>query len=316
MILAAGKSTRMQSDVPKVLHEVCGRPMLAYVLDEVRAAGAGRLIVVVGHGRQAVIGRFAGQADVTWVEQAEQRGTGHAALGCREALRGFAGNVMVIAGDMPLVRRETIAALIRTRIEGDDAVSIATTELDDPTGYGRIVRDGAGELMGIVEHRDCKPQQLAIREVNPSYYCFSAERLFEALDQVRPSPPKGEVYLTEAIRVLRESGHSVSAKVRVAAEDAMGVNSRQDLAEVSRAMQKRLQSRHMDAGVTFVSPENTWIEADVDIGRDTTIYPFTFIASGARVGQRCRIGPFAHIGRNDVIRDESVVSAQGMEAKP
>lgn len=315
ILLAAGKSTRMRSDLPKVLHDVCGAPMLAFSLAEARAVGLSRLIVVVGHARESVLDRFSDARDVAWVTQAEQRGTGHAVMCCREALAGFRGTVLVIAGDMPLVRRETLKALATVRVERGDAISIATTELDDPTGYGRIVRDVAGNLVGIVEHRDCTSQQHGIREVNPSYYCFAAEQMFAALDRVKPSPGKGELYLTDAIAILRDSGQPVSAVVKVPREDAMGVNSREDLAVVNRAMQARLQRAHMEQGVTLISPENTWIEANAEIGRDTTIYPFSYVGRGARIGEGCRIGPFAGVASGAHVPAGSVIDSTGREGR-
>lgn len=312
IVLAAGKSTRMMSDLPKVLHEICGRPMLAHVLNACREAGVDRLIVVVGHGKEQVIERFAAEHDVEWVEQTEQRGTGHAVLCCREALKGFTGTVLVIAGDMPLVRREALADLIEAREQCGDALTLATTMLEDPTGYGRIVRDSAERFEAIVEHRDCNDTQRAIREVNVSYYCFDAERMFEALKKIEPEATKGEYYLTDTVRILRAGGHDVSATVKVAPEDALGINSRIDLALVGRAMEDRLQRALVEEGVTIVDPDNTWIEADVSIGAETTIHPFTFIGAGATIGERCRIGPFACVRAGETLEDGAVVGPTAM----
>lgn len=309
IVLAAGKSTRMMSDLPKVLHEICGRPMLAYVLNACRMAGVDRLIAVVGHGKEQVIERFASEHDVVWVEQTEQRGTGHAVLCCRETLKGFKGTVIVIAGDMPLVRREALADLIEAREQSGDALTLATTLLDEPKGYGRIVRDSAGRLQAIVENRDCNEAQRAIREVNVSYYCFDAERLFAALKKVEPETAKGEYYLTDTVRILRDGGHGVSATVKVAPEDALGINSRIELAVVGRAMQDRLQRALVEEGVTIVDPDNTWIEADVSVGAETMIYPFTFIGAGATIGERGRIGPFACVRAGETLDDGAVVGS-------
>jgi bifunctional UDP-N-acetylglucosamine pyrophosphorylase / glucosamine-1-phosphate N-acetyltransferase len=303
IILAAGKSTRMKSDVPKVLHEVCGRPMLGHAISAARLAGVDQIIVVIGHGRERVTQAFETQHDVTWVEQTEQRGTGHAVQCCREALSGFDGSVVVIAGDMPLIRRQAIIELVDVREDTGHAATIATTKLTDPTGYGRIVRDDDGNLVAIVEDRDCSDQQRAITEVNPSYYCFDAKKMFDVLDKIEPAASKGEYYLTDAIRLLRESDEGVSAKLEIAAEDAMGVNSRFDLAAVNRAMQDRIQATLVEAGVTVIDPDNTWIEADVTVGRDTTIFPFTFVGRGATIGSECKIGPFAHVAAAETIGD-------------
>ena len=312
IILAAGKSTRMKSDLPKVLHEVCGRPMLGYVISACRLAGVDRLVVVVGHGKDQVIDRFEAERDIRWVEQAEQNGTGHAVMCCRDELQGVDGSVLVIAGDMPLVRREVLSELLEGRQQSGDALSLATTVLDDPTGYGRIVRDGEGGVQAIVEHRDCIDRQREICEVNPSYYCFDGGSLFESLDQVEPAGAKGEYYLTDVVRVLYDSGRGVSATVRVPFEDAMGVNSRLDLARIGRLMQDRIQLDLMNEGVTIVDPDNTWIEADVVVGANTTVYPFSFIGRGATLGEGCRIGPFVHVAAGETLGEGAVVGSAAL----
>lgn len=297
----------MKSALPKVLHDICGKPMLSYVTSACRVAGIDRLIVVVGHEQEKVRAALASE-DITWVEQAEQLGTGHAVMVCREALSGFTGSVLVIAGDMPLVRRATLAGLYEARESNGDALAIATTVLDDPTGYGRIVRNEMGELEAIVEHNDCTPQQREIREVNPSYYCFDGAALFEALDQVKPSGKKKEYYITDAIHLLRESGKGVSAPIQVPAEDAMGINSRMDLSLVTRVMQDRIQRSILEDGVTIVDPDNTWIEADVTVGQDTVIHPFSHIGASARIGENCTIGPFGLVPRGEEVAAGETVS--------
>jgi bifunctional UDP-N-acetylglucosamine pyrophosphorylase/glucosamine-1-phosphate N-acetyltransferase len=191
-------------------------------------------------------------------------------------------------------------------------LTLATTMLDDPTGYGRIVRNADGLLDAIVEHRDCTESQRAIREVNVSYYCFDAERLFAALKKIEPEATKGEYYLTDTVRILKAGGHGVSALVRVSPEDALGINSRIDLAVVGRAMQDRLQKALVDEGVTIVDPDNTWIEADVTVGAETTIYPFTFIGAGATIGEGRRIGPFACVRTGETLQDGAVVGPAAM----
>lgn len=306
--MAAGRSTRLNSKLPKVLHDVCGRPMLGYVLSACRLAGVDRLVVVVGHGKDAVQKAFSGERDVTWVEQPAQHGTGHAVQCCKKELSDLDGSVVVIAGDMPLVRRATVADLLDTRAASGDALVMATTMLDDPTGYGRIIRDDEGCLEAIVEHRDCTDEQRAIREVNPSYYCFDAKRLFGALDQVERNRHSNEIYLTDVVTVFREAGDVVSASVSIAPEESIGVNSRHDLAIVSRLMQDRIQLAAMSDGVTIVDPDNTWIEADVTLGADTVVYPFTFIGAGATIGERCRIGPLARVEAGEVFEDGVVFS--------
>lgn len=307
ILLAAGRSTRMVTNLPKVLHEVCGRPMLAYVIDACRAAGVERIIAVVGYQKDQVIGSFADEPDITWVEQTEQKGTGHAAMVCREALGDFDGNLVVLAGDMPLLRKDTLDLLIGTHEKQNSAVTLATAMLDEPSGYGRIVRDEYGNLQGIVEEADCTPEQRRIQEINPSYYCFDKKLLFEALDQITPDNVKGEYYITDALHILVQKGHRAVAITAVKPEEAMGVNSRVQLAEVGRVMQNRIQRELMAGGVTIVDPPNTWIDIRARIGQDTVIHPFTYIHGRVKIGSGCSIGPFAYLRDGTVIDNDVVV---------
>lgn len=296
IVLAAGKSTRMRSEVPKVLHEICGRPMLGYVLEACRDAGAREILVVVGHGQQRVRECFGGEGDLIWVEQAEQKGTGHAVQMCEQHLaRRGEEAVLVVAGDMPLLRGAVLRALLEAHRSAGNAATVATAVLDDPTGYGRILRDGQGRFLGIAEDRDATDAQRAIREVNVSCYCFQPGPLLEALGEIRPDNAKGEYYLTDVLGVLRERGERVDAVALVPPEQALGVNTRADLAVISRLMQDRIQASWMERGVTIVDPESTWIEYGASAGADVTIYPFSFVARGARIEPGSRVGPFAHV---------------------
>ncbi len=303
IILAAGKSTRMNSARAKVLHEVCGQPMLAYTIDACRSAGVGRILLVVGHDRQAVRDAFSDQPDIEWVEQLEQKGTGHAVQVCAERLGDFSGQTVVLAGDMPLIRAETVRAMLDEQRKTGDAVTLATTVLDDPGAYGRIDRDEAGRLRGIVEFVDCNEQQRAIGEVNVSYYCFDNARMFEMLGELKADNAKGEYYLTDLVGIAFAKGHGAGAIAAVAPNDAMGVNTRGDLALINRMMQERIQDAWMAAGVTIVSPERTWIESGCSIGVESVIHPFTHIACGASIGQGCRVGPYATVAGDDSIPD-------------
>lgn len=314
VILAAGKSTRMQTELPKVMHEICGRPMLAYVLDACRDAGVTRLHLVVGFAKEAIIDAFSRDAGVTFVEQREQKGTGHAVQMCADALRGFAGDLIVIAGDMPLIRPATLRELLDSHRASAAAASIATTVLPDPTGYGRIIRDAAGRFERIIEHRDCTPAQLSIHEVNPSYYCFNARDLFAALPKLKAENAKGEYYLTDVLQILRGEGRTVTAATSVPAEDATGINSRAELADVARLMQRRIQRGWMDGGVTVIDPDNTWIDSRAAIGRETVVRPFSYIEGRARIGQGCRIGPFAYVVDGAEIEDGAQVGPASLAA--
>ena len=307
VILAAGASTRMITDLPKVLHEVCGRPMLAYVLDVCRAVGIDRILCVVGYRQEDIERAFADESSVEWINQAEQKGTGHAVRVCAEALEGFDGNCVVLCGDGPLIRAETLQALIEKHEQTHSVATLATAVLNDPTGYGRIVRDAYGNIEGIVEHGDCTESQRDIREINPSYYCFDARHLFDALAQVKPNNIKGEYYLTDALHIIINQGLRATAITSVDPQDVLSINSRQQLAEVSKLMQRRIQDRLMSQGVTIVDPENTWIDVRTKIGKDTVIRPFSYIHGQVEIGERCSVGPFSHLRDGTKLADDVVV---------
>ena len=304
IILAAGVSSRMNTQLPKVLHEVSGRPMLAHVLGACRAVNISRILVVVGFGADQVKERYADAQDIFWVEQMEQRGTGHAVLCCQDHLREFSGDTMILCGDGPLIRAETLKTLIGKHDSENSKATLATALLEDPSGYGRIARDGDGNIQGIVEHSDCTSEQLKIKEVNPSYYLFDNQLLFKLLAQVKPDNVKKELYLTDAVAGAISLGHRVLAVAAVRPEEAMGVNSRAQLSVVSKIMQRRIQKELMDKGVTIVDPDNTWIDAAVEIGLDTVIEPFTYIHCDVEIGERCHIGPFAYVTEGTVLEND------------
>jgi bifunctional UDP-N-acetylglucosamine pyrophosphorylase/glucosamine-1-phosphate N-acetyltransferase len=307
IILAAGVSKRMNTELPKVLHEVCGRAMLAYVLDACRGVGVSTMHVVVGFRADLVQQQFSDAKDIIWIEQQEQRGTAHAITCCREHLKNFDGETLVLCGDGPLVRAETLNTLIGKHQMERAAATLATAVLDDPTGYGRIVRDRYGNIQGIVEDANCNRDQLTIHEVNPSYYLFNNRLLFEAVAQVEPDDVKNEYYLTDAVSRIIATGHKVVAVTAVRPEEAMGVNSRAELSVASKIMQRRIQQELMDHGVTIVDPDNTWIDARAKIGQDTVIEPFTYIHGDVKIGSSCRIGPFAYLRSGTVLKNEVVL---------
>lgn len=306
IILAAGVSSRMNTQMAKVLHEVCGRPMLAYVLDACHKVGVSKIYVVVGFSAEQVKERFSGD-DIVWVQQDEQLGTAHAVLCCKEHLKDFAGETLVLCGDGPLIRAEILRTLIEKHKTEQSAVVLATAVLDNPTGYGRIIRDAYGNIQGIVEDSDCTREQLAVKEVNPSYYLFNNKILFEAIEKVKPDNVKKEYYLTDAVSNIISTGHKVIAVTAVRPEEAMGVNSREELSTASKIMQRRIQRRLMETGVTIVDPDNTWIDARAQIGQDTVIEPFTYIHGEVRIGQGCRIGPFAFLRHGTVLENDVVL---------
>jgi bifunctional UDP-N-acetylglucosamine pyrophosphorylase/glucosamine-1-phosphate N-acetyltransferase len=261
VILAAGVSSRMNTKLAKVLHEVCGRPMLSYVLDACRQAGFGRIYAVVGFGAEQVKEQFGEAGDIVWVQQDEQKGTAHAVLCCKEHLADFGGQTLILCGDGPLIRAETLKTLMEKHEAEHSSATLATAVLDEPAGYGRIIRDSYGNIQGIVEDSDCSGEQRHIKEINPSYYLFDNKVLFEALEKVKPDNVKKEYYLTDALSVIITSGHKVVAVTAVRPEEAKGVNSRAELSEAGKIMQRRIQKELMDNGVTIVDPDNTWIDS-------------------------------------------------------
>ncbi len=307
IVLAAGVSSRMNTQLAKVLHEVCGRPMLAYVLDACREVGIRKMYVVVGYGIEHVRERFGDVEDIVWVQQDEQKGTAHAVLCCKEQLQDFEGETLVLCGDGPLIRAEMLKTLFEKHKAEHSAATLATAVLDDPAGYGRIIRDANGNIQGIVEDSDCTSEQLAICEVNPSYYLFNNKILFEAVEKVKPDNVKKEYYLTDALPLIIATGQKVVAVTAVRPEEAKGVNSRAELSEASKIMQRRIQKELMDNGVTIVDPDNTWIDIRAQIGQDTVIEPFTYIHGEVKIGHGCRIGPFAYLRHGTVLEDDVVL---------
>jgi bifunctional UDP-N-acetylglucosamine pyrophosphorylase/glucosamine-1-phosphate N-acetyltransferase len=308
IILAAGKSTRMKSKTPKALHEMCGLPMLEFVLRACYGAGCDRILMVVGYGKDAIMAHFGQDKRIHWIEQTEQLGTGHAAKMCEPELRKHKGDVLILAGDGPLIRSEVLQTLLKVHREDHAAASMATAVLDDPTGYGRVIRDAAGEFVEIIEQLDATPEQRAIREVFPSYYCVRTEDLLLGLSKLKNDNKKGEFYLTDIYGHLRQAGRKVVAVQAVSEDDVIGVNNRQQLEEVDAIMQSRIQAQLRESGVTIVSGFNTYIEADVAIGQDTVVQPFSHIGRGSQIGGQCEIGPFAIVPRESIVPDGTTIS--------
>ncbi len=308
IILAAGKSTRMKSKRPKPLHEICGRPMLSYVLDACYGVGCKKVLVVIGHGKDEIIAGFGDDKRITWVEQTEQLGTGHAARSCVPHLKDETGDVFILTGDGPLIRSEVLKTLRDAHHDEKASASMATAILEDPTGYGRIIRDESGEFVEIIEQADATAEQRQIQEVFPSYYCLKVADFVAGVSKISNKNKKNEYYLTDIYAILRKAGKKVTAVQAVLPEDVLAVNDRMQQAEVDAIMQDRIQLQHRAAGVTIVSSASAYIESGVMIGTDTTIEPFTFIGAGASIGSECVIGPFACIPRESIVPDLSTVA--------
>jgi bifunctional UDP-N-acetylglucosamine pyrophosphorylase / glucosamine-1-phosphate N-acetyltransferase len=309
IILAAGQGKRMKSDKAKVLHEVCGQPMIRYVVDAVRGAGVKTIVVIVGYSAEQIRAYLKDEPDVFFATQTEQLGTGHAAKSCRPLLADYEGPALVLAGDEPLLQPGPLADLLDRQQRDQAACLLGTAMVDDPTGFGRILRDSAGLFLRIVEERDCTPEERALREVNPSCYVFELPGLWDALDQIGTSNAQGEYYLTDAPEHLKNMGRKVLALNVLHADDVFGVNTRQHLAQAGAIMQARIQDHWMTEGVSIVDPRNTYIDGRAQIGHDTVIFPFTVIAGAVTIGANCRVGPFTHLRPGSVLDDGVEVGA-------
>jgi bifunctional UDP-N-acetylglucosamine pyrophosphorylase/glucosamine-1-phosphate N-acetyltransferase len=291
LIMAAGRGTRMRSRLPKVLHPLCGRPMLLWSINAARDAGAERIVVVLGEEADQVRSALPPGIDVAI--QDPPAGTGDAVMKAREALAG-AEHVIVLSGDHPLLDGSFIRALARRHTSSGATATVTTRELDDPGQYGRVVRGPAGEIERIVETKnpgDATPAELAIKEINAGTYAFAVEPLFDALAGVSAENSQGEYYLGDVLPLLRAAGHRTVAHLTEDEAVGLGVNTRLDLARVQEAARERILERHMLAGVTIVDPGSTVIDADVRIGEDTTIEPYSFLRGRTRVGSDCTVGP-------------------------
>lgn len=288
IILAAGKGTRMKSDHPKVLHPVCGQPMIEYALRATWEATTEIPVVVIGHGAEAV-GEFLGAA-ARCVQQESQLGTGHAVMQGRSLLQGETDLVLVTYGDMPLLRAATLARLVEMQTQNPGPLSMLTVTATDPRGFGRIVRGADGKVQAIVEEAAATAEQLLIRELNVGAYCFQAPWLWEALERI-PVSEKGEYYLTDTIALAVQAGLEVCTTECQDLSETIGINTRVHLAEAEAAMRQRINNDHMLAGVTITDPAVTYIEASVVIGKDTVIAPNTHLRGETIIGEHCVIGP-------------------------
>jgi bifunctional UDP-N-acetylglucosamine pyrophosphorylase/glucosamine-1-phosphate N-acetyltransferase len=290
LVLAAGRGTRMKSRTAKVLHPIAGRPMLAYPLAAAEALAPARLVVVVGRDAEQVRRAFAGRA--RFVEQAEQLGTGHAVLQAREALAGFQGDVLILYGDTPLLRPETLRRLLARKLESAADLCLLSAQIDVP---GIVVRGADGRVARIVEATDATPEELALRERNTGVYLLDAGFLYKTLERVGQDNAQGEIYLTGIVELAVSDGCRVEALTLEDAEEALGVNTRVELARATAAIRRRVNVRHQLAGVTIVDPESTWIDADVEIGPDTLIEPGCVIQGPTRIGSGVHVKPHCTI---------------------
>lgn len=300
VILAAGEGKRMKSKYPKVSHKLCGKPMVQHVVDSVNAAGICDIVVVVGHMADSV--KECIKSPVRYALQEKQLGTGHAVMCSTELIKGFNGTTLVLYGDTPLITESTLKSFISYHKNSGFYCTVMTAIFEDPTGYGRIIKNSCGNIEKIVEHRDASDSEKEIKEINSGLYCFDTQKLIEALKYVKNNNAQGEYYLTDVIGVMRDQGHKVGAYMAEDNTEIMGINSRLQLSEVEGIMRRRILNRLMADGVTIIDPASTYIDAGASIGRDTVILPGTIIEGETVVGEDCEVGPYTRL-TDAVIKD-------------
>lgn len=293
--MAAGKGTRMKSTLPKVLHTVSGKPMLEHVIDSVSNFQPDNIFVIIGHGAEQVKEYFAENQKLTWVEQKEQLGTGHAIMQVFPHLTDYSGDVLILSGDVPLLSKETIEEIFNVHQNDSSQATILTTIVDNPFGYGRIIKDEKNNVIKIVEEKDCNNQEKSVKEINSGTYCFNWNYLNRFLNQITPKNAQGEYYLTDVIKLFVENNLNVKSYITTKIEEITGINDRYTLSEVEQIMQKNKLREIMLSGITIKSPDTTYIESEVVIGSDSVIYPNTTLEGKVFIGANCSIGPNTYI---------------------
>ncbi|MEC1262043.1 bifunctional UDP-N-acetylglucosamine diphosphorylase/glucosamine-1-phosphate N-acetyltransferase GlmU [Bacillus swezeyi] len=313
VVLAAGQGTRMKSKLYKVLHPVCGKPMVEHVVDEARKLSLAKLVTIVGHGAEDVKKQLGEKSE--YALQAEQLGTAHAVKQAKSILAGEKGTTIVICGDTPLLTAETMEAMLREHQEKAAKVTILTAVAEDPTGYGRIIRNENGDVAKIVEHKDATDEERLVKEINTGTYCFDNQALFETIEQVSNDNVQGEYYLPDVIEILKNQGETVAAYQTDHFQETLGVNDRVALSQAEAYMKQRINKRHMQNGVSLIDPLNTYISPEAVIGRDTVIYPGTMIKGRVVIGEDTIIGQNSElenstIGSRTVIKQSVVVNSE------
>ena len=310
VILAAGQGKRMNSSLPKVLHPVAGKPLIFYSLDLARSLGIKRRIVVLGHQIERIRNIVNSiDREAICVHQREQLGTAHALQEVESYLSHFPGIVLVLSADVPLLKQSTLHKIVNYQKHSSACCTLLTTKLENPKGYGRIIRNKSGEVIAIVEQNDLREEEEQINEINGGIYCFNNRELFLALNLVKRDNEQKEYYLTDVIKIMRDRGCLIESIVLEDPTEIIGINSQMELSQVSQLMYQRNALEHMEKGVTIISPINTFLEKNVQIGKDTIIYPFTIITEGSNIGSNCHIGPYSYILGSHIGNQTKVLSS-------
>jgi UDP-N-acetylglucosamine diphosphorylase/glucosamine-1-phosphate N-acetyltransferase len=312
LILAAGEGKRMKSKKSKLVHKICGKPMIEWVYDSIENAGIIDKVVVTGKNGEQV--KECLKDKVSYVTQEQQLGTGHAVMQAEQHFKNYEGIILVLCGDTPLITTETITQAIKEHEQDGRIATVLTAEVDNPTGYGRIKRDTMGRVIGIVEHRDASDSEKEIREINSGMYIFSSRHLFGALKEIRNDNDQGEFYLTDALAILLGKGLKVGVYKMQDQNEVLGVNDRVQLQCTQEIMQRKILKKHMIAGVTIMDPVSTFIDDKVEIGCDTIIYPGTILEGRTVIGEDCLIGPNSRltntiVGNNTNINSSVIIDS-------
>ena len=304
VVLAAGKGTRMKSSLYKVLHPVCGKPMVEHVIDNMDQVGVEKIVTIVGHGAEIVQSKLGSRSE--YALQSEQLGTAHAVLQAEEVLSNLKGTTIVVCGDTPLITAETIKELLKHHKETNAKATILTAIAEDPTGYGRIIRTEQGNVKSIVEDKDANSEEKLVKEINSGTYCFDNEALFKSLKLVKNENTQGEYYLPDVIGILQQDGEVISAYAAKDFDETLGINDRVALSQAEQIMRARIAHHHMREGVTIIDPQSTYISSEATIGSDTVLQPGVIIEGKTIIGEKCTIGPNSHIV-SSVIGDETTI---------
>ncbi len=304
VILAAGQGTRMRSKLYKVLHPVCGKPMVEHIVDQLEPIGLDKIVTIIGHGAEKVKEQLGDRVD--YCLQEEQLGTGHAVIQSETLIGNEAGTTVIVCGDTPLITGQTIEALIRTHNEHNRAATLLTAIAEDPTGYGRVIRNADGHVERVVEQKDTNESERLVNEINTGIYCFDNQKLFSSLKKVNNNNAQGEYYLPDVIGILQQQGYTIGAVAAASFDETMGVNDRVALSQAEQLMRERLNRWHMQQGVTIIDPQSTYIEADVQIGQDVVLYPGTHLKGQTVIGEDCVIGPSTEI-KDSTIESQTTV---------
>ena len=316
IILAAGKGTRMKSDTPKVLHTIFDKTLVGYVIDAVNNTGlADENFVIVGHQAERVEEYINENYDnAKCVLQSPQLGTGHAVSMALPYLKDFDGEVIILCGDTPLITSETIKEFVEYHRDNKSDLTVMSAIFENPTNYGRIIRNQDGSLNSIVEEKDATPEQKAVKEINAGIYCINWAKIKPAFNELTSNNAQGEYYLTDIIKWGNEKNLSVNAYTLKNNEEIFGINSKTHLAEATKMLNNKIVQKHLDNGVQIIDPATTWISPETEIGADTIIYPSCYINGKNKIGKHCKIGPFAHL-RGDVVLEDYVKIGNFVEVK-